>query len=131
MGLLSVKMLPEGRIRGRDSLEVSNGCVHTAYLKWINSYCMSQNSAQCYVAAWRGGEFGREWIRVCGCLSYVPITVHLKLITTLLIDYTTIQCKIKSLKKKSARLQHFRSQLKSQVSASMSLSPVGLYCDPI
>ena len=23
------------------------------------------NSAQCYVATWMGGEFGREWILVC------------------------------------------------------------------
>ena len=46
------------------------------------------NTAQCYVAAWIGGEFGGEWIHVYVWLS--PITVHLKL-TTLLIDYITIQ----------------------------------------
>ena len=46
------------------------------------------NTAQCYVAAWIGGEFGGEWIHVYVWLS--PITVHLKL-TTLLIDYIPIQ----------------------------------------
>ena len=35
------------------------------------------NSAQCYVAAWMGGEFGGEWIPVCVWLS--PFAVHLKL----------------------------------------------------
>ena len=53
------------------------------------------NTAQCYVAAWIGGEFGGEWIHVYVWLS--PITVHLKL-TTLLIDYIPIQNK--KLKKK-------------------------------
>ena len=41
------------------------------------------NSAQCYVAAWMGGEFGREWIHVYVCIYiYVwlgPFAVHLKL----------------------------------------------------
>jgi len=35
------------------------------------------NSAQCYVAAWMGGEFGEEWIHVYVWLS--PFCVHLKL----------------------------------------------------
>ena len=35
------------------------------------------NSAQCYVPAWMGGEFGREWIIVYVWLS--PLPVHLKL----------------------------------------------------
>ena len=35
------------------------------------------NSAQCYVAAWMGGEFGGEWIPVYAWLS--PFAVHLKL----------------------------------------------------
>ena len=30
-----------------------------------NLLCRAGNSAQCYVAAWRGGEFGGEWARVC------------------------------------------------------------------
>ena len=35
------------------------------------------NSAQCYVAAWMGGDFGGEWIHVYVWLS--PFAVHLKL----------------------------------------------------
>ena len=37
------------------------------YLKWISNKALLHsmgNSAQCYVAAWMGGEFGGEWIRV-------------------------------------------------------------------
>ena len=49
------------------------------YLKWITKrnllYC-TENSAQCYVAAWMGGEFGEEHVRVCGWLS--DFAVHLK-----------------------------------------------------
>ena len=61
--------------------------------------CSPWNSAQCYVAAWMGGEFGGEWIRVYIWLS--PFTVHLKL-TTLLIGYTSIQNKkFKIIKKKA------------------------------
>ena len=50
------------------------------YLKGItNKYLLysTGNSAQCYVAAWTGGEFGGEWIQVYvwpSCSS-----VHLKL----------------------------------------------------
>ena len=49
------------------------------YLKWItNKDLLSSawNSAQCYVAAWVEGEFGRKWIHVCIWLS--PFAVHLK-----------------------------------------------------
>ena len=37
------------------------------YLKWITSKDLlysTGNSAQCYVAAWMGGEFREEWIHV-------------------------------------------------------------------
>ena len=50
------------------------------YLKWITNkdlLCSTGNSAQCYVAAWMEGEFGREWIHVYVWLS--PLAVHLKL----------------------------------------------------
>ena len=63
------------------------------------------NTAQCYVAAWIGGEFGGEWIHVNVWLS--PITVHLKL-TTLLIDYIPIQNKnFKKKKKDDAWICHY------------------------
>ena len=35
------------------------------YFKWITKKLLlysTGNSAQCYVAAWMGGEFGGEWI---------------------------------------------------------------------
>ena len=37
------------------------------YFKWIaikDLLCSAWNSAQCYVAAWTGGESGGEWMRV-------------------------------------------------------------------
>ena len=49
-------------------------------LKWItnkNILYSTGDSAQCYAAAWMGGEFGGEGIRVCVGLS--PFAVHLKL----------------------------------------------------
>ena len=50
------------------------------YLKWISNKGLLRstgNSAQCYVTAWMGGEFGGEWIHVYVWLS--PFAVHLKL----------------------------------------------------
>ena len=55
------------------------------------------NSAQCYVAAWIGGEFGGEWIHVFVWLS--PFAIHLKPSQhCLLIIYTLIQNKMVFLK---------------------------------
>ena len=50
------------------------------YLKWMTNKDLlysTGNSAQCYVAAWMGREFGGEWIHVYVWLS--PFAVHLKL----------------------------------------------------
>ena len=50
------------------------------YLKWITKKDLlysTWNSAPCYVAAWKGGEFAEEWIHAYVWLS--PFTVHLKL----------------------------------------------------
>ena len=50
------------------------------YLKWITNKDLlysTGNSAQCYVAAWMGGEFGGEWIHVYVWRS--PFAVHLTL----------------------------------------------------
>ena len=50
------------------------------YLKWITNKDLlysTGNSAQCYVAAWMGGEFREEWIHVYVWLN--PFAVHLKL----------------------------------------------------
>ena len=50
------------------------------YLKWIADkdllYSMG-NSAQCYVAAWKGGTFGEEWIYIYICMA--ESAVYLKL----------------------------------------------------
>ena len=49
------------------------------YLKWITNKVLllsTGNSAQCYVAAWMGGEFGGAWIHVSVWLSL--FTVHPK-----------------------------------------------------
>ena len=54
------------------------------------------NSAQCYAAAWMGGEFGEEWIHVFAWLS--PSAVHSKLLLSSLS--AILQYKIKSSKKK-------------------------------
>ena len=50
------------------------------YFKWITKKDVlysTGNSAQCYMAAWMGGEFGGGWIHVYVWLS--PFAVHLKL----------------------------------------------------
>ena len=50
------------------------------YLKWIANKDLlysTGNSVQCYVAAWIGRAFGREWIHVYAWLS--PFGVYLKL----------------------------------------------------
>ena len=61
--------------------ERTYGCLYTLlYLKWITNKVLlhsTGNSAQCYVAAWMGGEFEGKWIHVCLWLS--PVAVYLKL----------------------------------------------------
>ena len=54
------------------------------YLKWITNRELysTGNSAQCYAAAWMGGEFGGEWIQ--------PLCCPPETITVLLIRYTPI-----------------------------------------
>ena len=50
------------------------------YVKWVSNKGLLYSpgdSAQCYVAAWVGGEFGGEWIQVYVWLG--PFTVQLKL----------------------------------------------------
>ena len=53
-------------MRGRDSEFGMDMCT-LVYLKWITNRDLTYstgNSAQCYVAAWMGGEFEEEWIHV-------------------------------------------------------------------
>ena len=65
------------------------------YLKWITNRDLlysTCNSIQCYVAAWMGGEFGREWIRVYVWLTYT-LRCSPETIRTLLTGYTPIKNK--------------------------------------
>ena len=42
------------------------------FVKWVTKKDLlysTRNSAQCYVAAWMGGEFGGEWIHIYVWLS--------------------------------------------------------------
>ena len=66
-------------MRERVVRELGGTCTHLQYLKWITNKDLmysTWNSAQCYMAAWRGEQFGREWIHVYVGLS--PFAVHLK-----------------------------------------------------
>jgi len=50
------------------------------YFKWISNKDVLYSTwtcAQCYLAAWMGGEFGGEWKHLYVRLS--PFSVHLKL----------------------------------------------------
>ena len=82
-------------------------CTHCLlYLKWITNKVLlysTGSSAQCYVAAWRGGEFKEEWIPVYVwlCLCCPPETT-----TVLLISYIPIQDKKFKKKKKDQRQLH-------------------------
>ena len=62
------------------------------YLKWITNKALlysTWNSAQCYMAAWMGGAFGRERIHVYEWWRLLTV-VQLKLLHCLLIIYTPI-----------------------------------------
>ena len=70
------------------------------YLQWITNKDLlysTGDSAQCYVAAWMGGEFGGEWIRVDMAVS---LCCSPETITTLFINYNPKQ-KVLKIKKKS------------------------------
>ena len=60
--------LPEGEEPGEGIVRGFRIDMYTLlYLKWITNKILlysTVNSAQCYVAAWMGGDFGREWIHV-------------------------------------------------------------------
>ena len=62
------------------SLTFEHFIPHTAIFKMANQQDLlysTWNSAQCYVAAWMGGEFKGEWIHVYVWLG--PFPIHLKL----------------------------------------------------
>ena len=64
------------------------------YLKWVTSKDLlysSGNSAQCYVAAWMGGGFGR--MDTCTCMAE-SLPCSPETVTTLSICSTLIQNKV-------------------------------------
>ena len=55
--------------------------------KWVNNkdlLCSTENAAQCYVAAWMGGEFGGAWIHVY--VGWIPLLPQ-ETLTTLFTGY--------------------------------------------
>ena len=68
-------------MKGRDSCREFGIDMYTLlYLKRITNKDLlysTRNSAQCYVAAWMGGESGGEWIHVYVWLS--GFAIHLNL----------------------------------------------------
>ena len=61
------------------------------YLKWITNKVLlysTWNRAQCFVAAWMGGEFGGKWTYMAESLHHSPETI-----TTLLFCSTPRQNK--------------------------------------
>ena len=61
-----------------DSYGVWDGHVHTAVFNNKDLLYSTGNSAQCYMAAWMGGEFGGGWIHAHAWLS--SFAAHLKLL---------------------------------------------------
>ena len=74
-------MVTSGQGWGRGTVREFGMDVYTLlYLKWITNkdrLYSTGNSADCYMAAWMGREFGEEWIHTYVQLS--PFAVHLKL----------------------------------------------------
>ena len=70
-----------GRVGGGIVRDFGMDMYTLLYLKWItinkDLLYSTGNSAQCYLAAWMGGEFGGEWIHAYVWLNL--FTVHLKL----------------------------------------------------
>ena len=60
--------LPGRKGGGRDSQGAGDQHVHIAIFKMDNQEGPTGNAAQCYVAAWMGGEFVGEWIHII----YIP-----------------------------------------------------------
>ena len=75
------KEIMVGRSRGEGIVREFGMNMYTLlYLKWITNkdpLYSTWNSAQCYVTAWMGKEFGGEWIHIYVWLGL--FAVHLKL----------------------------------------------------
>ena len=65
-------MVTRGKDGGKLVRKLGMDTYTLLYLKWITSKVLlysTWNSAQFYVEAWMGGEFGKEWIHVHAWLS--------------------------------------------------------------
>ena len=65
--------------------------IQNVFMKWItnkNVLYSTCNSAQCYVPAWMGREFGGKWTCICMAESLHSSPQN---ITTLLIAYIPMQ----------------------------------------
>ena len=89
-----------GRAGGRIVGEFGVDMCTLPNLKWIikkDLLCSTWNAAQCYMAAWMGGEFGRR-MDTCICMAellcYAPETI-----TTVNQLYSNIKQKAKKKKK--------------------------------
>ena len=72
--------LPRGKLGEGIGKEFGIDMYTLLYLKWITNKDLlysTGNAALCYAAAWKGGDFGAEWIHVYVWLS--PFAVQLKL----------------------------------------------------
>ena len=72
-------------------MEIGMDMYTLLYLKWITNKDLlysTGSSTQSYVAAWRGGEFGGEWIHI-----YLAESLHCSpgTVTALLTSYNPIQ----------------------------------------
>ena len=69
-----------GRMGEKDSEGIWDGHIHIAMFKMDNQQepmYSTGNSAQCYAAAWMGGEGGGEWIHVYVWLSLLSVQLKL------------------------------------------------------
>ena len=80
----SIKQIVSKRIITGEGIVTEFGMdMYTLSYLQQTSY-MAQGTAQCYVAAWMGGEFGGKWILVYVWLS--PFVVHQITFTALLVN---------------------------------------------
>ena len=82
-------------------------------LKWITNKELlygTWDSAQCYVAVWRGGEFGREWIHLHVWLNPLLFTRNCHNIVNWLYPNTKYKVKKKTPNQALGQARHLSPQ---------------------